>query len=252
MAKGNENRAETVVSGIHMSLQGKGGVGKSFVASLLAQYFISRGRSVICIDTDPVNRTLSQYKGLNVECLKLLRDGGIDGRGFDRLMETILTGEGTFVIDNGASTFVPMWNYILENNVLRLLRDAGKHLFIHTVITGGQALGHTLEGFEQLASTTTDRSIVIWINEYFGRVEREGKEFPEMAAARTNEQKIIGSIAIPRRNQDTFGRDVEEMMTRKQTFDEAIQSSEFSIMSKQRLKVVQREVFEQLDTLPFA
>src|SRR5215467_9167204 len=105
MAKANGNRDEPAVSAIHMSLQGKGGVGKSFIASLLAQYFVSRGRSVTCIDTDPVNRTLSQYKGLNVECLKLLRDDGIDGRGFDTLMETILTGEGIFVIDNGASTF---------------------------------------------------------------------------------------------------------------------------------------------------
>ena len=187
-----------------------------------------------------------------MQCLKLLREGGIDPRGFDALMETILTTDGMFVIDNGASTFVPLWNYILENNVLALLRESGKHLFIHTVITGGQALGHTLEGFEQVAATTADRSIVVWINEYFGRVERDGKDFPDMAAARTNQQKILGAIALPRRNQDTFGRDVEEMMTRKQTFEEAIQSTEFSIMSKQRLKVVQREVFEQLDTLPFA
>ena len=32
--------------GIHLSLQGKGGVGKSLVASILAQYFRGRGRSI--------------------------------------------------------------------------------------------------------------------------------------------------------------------------------------------------------------
>ena len=46
---------------IHLSLQGKGGVGKSLIASILAQYFRDRGRDIHCIDTDPVNSTLFQY-----------------------------------------------------------------------------------------------------------------------------------------------------------------------------------------------
>jgi hypothetical protein len=252
MAKEKISRTIAQTPAIHMSLQGKGGVGKSVIASLLAQYWTARGHTVTCIDTDPVNRTLFQYEGLDVQCLKLLREGGVDARGFDALMESILTTAGTFVVDNGASTFVPLWNYMLENNVFGLLRESGKHLFLHTVITGGQALGHTLDGFERLAATTAEKNIVVWINEYFGRVEHEGKEFPDMTVARNNQQKILGSIALPRRNQDTFGRDIQEVMTRKLTFDEAIQCADFSIMSKQRLKIVQREVFEQLDTLAFA
>jgi len=59
----------------------------------------------------------------------------------------------------------------------------------------------------------------------------------------------MGSIAVPKRNQDTFGRDMEEMIARKQTFEGAIKSGNFSIMTKQRLKVVQRDLFEQLDAL---
>lgn len=234
---------------IHLSLQGKGGVGKSLVASLLAQYFLCRGRTVRCLDTDPVNQTLSQYKGLQVEHVKLLREGGIDQRGFDLLMETILTDAGTFVVDNGASTFIPLWNYILENNVIGLLRSSGKRIYVHTVVTGGQALADTLKGFKSLAESTHDRNIIVWVNEYFGRVERDGKDFGEMTVYRENEQKVFGSIAIPKRNQDTFGRDVEEVISRKLTFEEAIASGDFTIMTRQRLKVVQREVFEQLDNL---
>ena len=86
MTTGAANGNDSGWSTIHLSLQGKGGVGKSLTASILAQYFISRGISVRCIDTDPVNRTLSQYKGLEVQPLKLLREGGIDQRGFDALM----------------------------------------------------------------------------------------------------------------------------------------------------------------------
>jgi len=66
---------------VHLSLQSKGGVGKSLAASILAQYFAARGHKVRCVDTDPVNKTLSQYGGLQVEPLKLLREGGIDAPG---------------------------------------------------------------------------------------------------------------------------------------------------------------------------
>ena len=63
---------------------------------------------------------------------------------------------------------------------------------------------------------------------------------------------VVGSVAIPRRNQDTFGRDVEDVIARKLTLQEAIDSSSFPIMVRQRLRVVQRELFDQLDSLPFA
>lgn len=131
---------------IHLSLQGKGGVGKSFIASILAQYFGARGKRIRCIDTDPVNTTLFQYKALGVSRLELLQDGSIDQRGFDVLMECLLTEDATFVVDNGASTFIPLWSYILENNAVEVLRQAGKRLYVHTVITGGQALLDTLHG----------------------------------------------------------------------------------------------------------
>ena len=41
----------------HLLMQGKGGVGKSFVASILYQYLKRRGLEVYGCDTDPVNNT---------------------------------------------------------------------------------------------------------------------------------------------------------------------------------------------------
>jgi len=38
-----ERDADVATGSIHLSLQGKGGVGKSLVASILAQYFRQRG-----------------------------------------------------------------------------------------------------------------------------------------------------------------------------------------------------------------
>jgi len=62
-------------------------------------------------------------------------------------------------------------------------------------------------------------------------------------------KKLHGSVAIVRRTADTFGRDMEEMISRKLTFDEAVKASDFTIMTKQRLLVVQRDLFEQLDRI---
>ncbi len=236
---------------IHISLQGKGGVGKSLISAILSQYLLSKGQDVRGIDADPVNQTLAEYRGLAVSRLNLLKEGSVDQREFDLLMERFLTESGTFVVDTGASTFIPLWHYVLENQALEYLREKGKRVFIHSVITGGQSLNDTLSGFEQLAETTREKNLVVWLNEYFGPVLLDGAPFREMAVCRKHANKVHGSVAIVRRTADTFGRDVEEMICQKMTFDEALNGNGFTIMAKQRLRVVQRELFDQLDAIPF-
>ncbi|MEO8663384.1 MAG: conjugal transfer protein TraL [Bryobacteraceae bacterium] len=250
MARANSNGSDPTGT-IHLTLQGKGGVGKSLIASVLAQYLRDKGLDLRCIDTDPVNRTFAQYQALGADRL-CLRDehNRIDQRSFDALMDRFLAEEKmTFVVDNGASTFLPLWHYLLENRALEYLRERGRRVLVHTVITGGQALMDTLNGFHELAQTTADRNIVVWINEYFGRVEAEGKKFSEMTAYRENAEKVCGAVLFAKRNQDTFGRDLEEMIAAKLTFHEAIASARLPVMAKQRLKVVQRDLFEQLDAV---
>jgi hypothetical protein len=252
MAKTAETRNGNNGSTIHLTLQGKGGVGKSLIAAILAQFFKNAGQDVKCIDTDPVNRTFAQYAALSADRLQLRDEHNrIDQRSFDVLMERFLTEDGaTFVVDNGASTFLPLWHYLLENNALDHLRENGRKVYVHTVITGGQALIDTLNGFHELAQTTRDRNIVVWVNEYFGRIEADGKKFSDMAAFRDNANKVCGAVVFSKRNQDTFGRDLEEMIAAKLTFNEAIGQAKLPLMAKQRLKLVQRDLFEQLERLP--
>src|SRR3984885_5621515 len=253
MAKANITNGNGIDStgAIHLTLQGKGGVGKSLVASVLAQYLREKGKEVRCIDTDPVNRTFAQYSALGADRLNLRDEHNrIDQRSFDTLMERFLTEDGaTFVVDNGASTFLPLWHYLLENSALDYLRQQGRRVYVHTVITGGQALIDTLNGFNELAQTTQERNIVVWVNEYFGRVEADGKKFSEMAAYRDNADKVCGAVIFTKRIQDTFGRDVEDMVSAKLTFLEAITTARGTILARQRLKLVQRDLFEQLDKL---
>ena len=105
MSKANGNSDGTSV---HFALQGKGGVGKSLIASVLSQFFVWKDRALHAVDADPVNQTLAEYRALGVERLNLLKEGSVDQRQFDTLMERILTETGTFVVDTGASTFIPL------------------------------------------------------------------------------------------------------------------------------------------------
>jgi CO dehydrogenase nickel-insertion accessory protein CooC1 len=146
MTKTNGNGSGA--TSIHISLQGKGGVGKSLISAILSQYLLSKGHDVVGIDADPVNQTLSEYRGLAASRLNLLKDGSVDQREFDLLMERFLTESGTFVVDTGASTFIPLWHYILENHALIICgREANGCSFIRYY--RGQSLNDTLAGFEQ-------------------------------------------------------------------------------------------------------
>jgi cellulose biosynthesis protein BcsQ len=233
----------------HFVLQGKGGVGKSYVSAILAQYFKQEGRPLHCVDTDPVNATFAQYKCIGADHLNILRRGTIHEKRFDELVDQICCGEGVFIVDTGATTFVPLWNYILENEILQFLQRRGRRVLVHAIVTGGQAMSDTLNGLERLAETTTEKNVVVWLNEYFGEVVKESKTFDEFKIADEQARKILGSVVIRERNPQTYGDDVRQMLERRLTFDEALQMREFSLVSKQRLTIVRRELFEQLDRL---
>jgi hypothetical protein len=233
----------------HFILQGKGGVGKSYVSAILGQYFQQRGQRVHCLDTDPVNATFAQYKRIQVEHLNILRRGAINEKRFDQLVDKICGGEGVFVIDTGATTFVPLWNYILESRVVEFLRARGGAVYVHTIVTGGQAMSDTLHGLERLAETATEKNIVVWLNEFFGEVADNGKGFTEFSAAKEHAASILGVVVMSEHNPQTYGDDIRHMLERRLTFDEAIQSADFSLIAKQRLTIVRREIFDQIDAL---
>src|SRR5215472_1946983 len=114
---------------IHLILQGKGGVGKSLVATWLAEVLISRGQAVRCIDGDPVNRSMGQYKAFGAEKLDLLnQDGVLQRTRYDALIERFLGEDAVFVVDSGATAFLPSWTYVVESDVVGLLRRAERRV----------------------------------------------------------------------------------------------------------------------------
>jgi len=236
---------------IHLVLQGKGGIGKSFISSLLAQYF-TNNESVkfLGFDTDQENTTFAQYQGLGVEHIPVM-DGSrqINAKKFDILIEKLLLSDGVSVVDNGANTFSPLISYILENDVITLLNENGKKVYIHTIVGGGDTMSDTANGFHSLA-TCLNAPIVLWLNEFFGDMKTaDGKPFCETKVYQMHKSKLAGFVTLHRRNSSTFGDDIKRMATRRLTIAEVMENPEFTIMEKQRIGTFSRKVFSQLDMI---
>lgn len=233
---------------VNIVLQGKGGVGKSFLSSMLAQYFLDYKKIKLSgADTDPVNNSFASIKRIGAAQIEILKDGAIIQSKFDGIFETIINEQKTtFVIDNGASTFVPMMKYISDNDIISLFDELNRPVYIHTVIVGGQSQADTLQGLMslyELLGNSKNVKLVIWLNEFQGAVDIPDG-YKELV-----QDKTAAVITIANRNSDAFNDDLEKLTKARLTNEEAQKSSEFGLMSKNRLKKVFTEVYEQLDHL---
>lgn len=232
---------------IHITLQGKGGVGKTLVSNLLAQHQISKKTKLVCIDTDPVNRSFSSYKSLNVEYFNIMKNDNIDQALFDDLIERFIENKDCdFIIDNGASGFIPLTRYLIENEVIEFLQEQGIEVNLHSVVTGGESMTDTLVGLSTLLENMPTAHIYVWLNEFFGPVESVNKTFSDMKIYQDHKSRINGIVLIPQKG-DLFTADMKHMLTEKFTFEDALASTTFRIMAKSRLKKLKAAIFTNLD-----
>ncbi|EMS8171096.1 MULTISPECIES: conjugal transfer protein TraL [Gammaproteobacteria] len=237
---------------VHFILQGKGGIGKSFISALLAQYIKTAHGSVSAFDIDQVNATLAAYDALKVTHIPVMKpDNNLDQRKFDNLVVAILETEEPCVIDSGANTFLPLLQYMVENDVFEMLKESGKRVYIHSIIGGGDNLRDTANGFHSIIKGISNTPVVLWLNEHFGTTDTNGKEFTETTLFKESEKSIAGLVTLHERNKDTFGLDIKEMTEARLTIEEAIATDRFNIMQKQRIKTVARDVFGQLEKIEF-
>ena len=231
---------------VHFVLMGKGGVGKSTVSSTLAQYVGSLVRNLFCADTDPTNTTFAHYKALNVQHFMVCDDKmKIDGRKFDALINQIVAHDGDCVIDTGASSFLAFMNYLHEHQMLQLLESTGRRVIVHTPLVGDQAMPETIRGLQTILEFF-DVPVLIWVNEYFGKVERDGVSFIETSIYKKAKDRIAGVVYLPLLDSDTTHQDVAIMNQQFLTFDEALASPQFGFASRHRLTLFRNGIFAQL------
>lgn len=232
---------------VHWILQGKGGVGKSFIATLLSQFLKEKNNSFpTCIDTDPVNASLFQFKQFETIRLDVMDGDDINPRRFDEIIELINQTEKDVIVDNGASSFIALSSFLLSNQIFELLKELNFNVLIHTVIVGDQSLRHTMNYFAQMIQQFENVNFVIWLNRYFGEISHEGKTFEQFKIYQDNKEKILGIVNIPVFKEATHGHDLAEILKANELLDEGINNPKYSIVMRQRLKIVKKDIFSAM------
>lgn len=243
----------------HFILQGKGGVGKTTVSTFITQYLKDYlKQDYMAIDTDQVNASFAKFKALNVETINVMQDNIITDAGWENLTYKLInTDKSNIIIDNGASSFVPLIAYAIENDMVDLLTSeensyAG-NIFIHVVIAGGEGLSHTLAGLNMICEKFNQDKvqIVVWINNFLGKVEAQDKKITDYPEYKNNESKILAVLRIPTYKGDLFKKDLSDMLTNHKTFEEMKNDIYVFIMSRSRYVKMQKEMFEELNNVDF-
>ncbi len=243
----------------HFILQGKGGVGKTTVSTFITQYLKDYlKQDYMAIDTDQVNASFAKFKALNVETINVMQDNIIIDAGWENLTYKLInTDKSNIIIDNGASSFVPLLTYAYENNIFDVLTADENYYtgnaFIHIVIAGGEGLSHTLAGINMICEKFNQDKvqIVVWINNFLGKVETQDKKITDYPEYKNNESKILAVVRIPTYKGDLFKKDLSDMLTNHKTFEEMKNDISVFIMSRSRYVKMQKEMFEELNNVDF-
>lgn len=182
---------------LHIVMQAKGGVGKSFVSALLLEYLTDKTKGqAIGIDTDPNNHSLSDIESLDVTYLNIMPEGNeVDIKKFDDLTMYLLESERTkgedVVVDIGATTFTPYFQYVNESGIFEILGST-YNIFVHIPVVGAEAMPDTLNGMDQMIAAFEDScSYVVWANEHFGELrDNQGNSFEEIEQYTKHKEKI--------------------------------------------------------------
>lgn len=164
--------APTTVSKIHFVGGEKGGVGKSMLSRLLAQYFIDQQLPFAAFDTDRSHATLSRFYGEYTQPATVDRYEALD-----RIVESAVETPGQRVlVDLAAQTHEPLVRWMDESGVLDMADLSGLGLYYWHVMDAGRdsvdLLARLLERFGQRVR------YVLVLNqlrgEDFGQLERSG------------------------------------------------------------------------------
>jgi len=225
------------MSTIHTIIQSKS-VGKTIAAMMLAHYLRDeRGQSVLCLDTDSMNGSLSGFAAL--QAVK------VDMPALADYCRAIPQETAHVVIDTSTSGFLQFCSG-LRDSLLPALAEAGHSLHLHTIVTGGQPALDTFNGFHTLAGNFPDLPITVWLNPFWGEVALQNRPFEDCKVYQEH-IRSVHSLVRMRDNVSLFLGDLQRMLTRHLTFNEVIKGDGFYVAERSRLLRIWRHMIEQLN-----
>ena len=158
---------------IHLIGGEKGGVGKSMVSRLLAQYFIDRQLPFVGFDTDRSHGALMRFYAGYASPVVIDRYEALD-----RIVESAVEEPGRRVlVDLAAQTHEPLVRWMDDSGVLDMAGESGFALRYWHVMDAGR---DSVDLLERLLDRFEDRlQYVLVLNELrgddFGNLERSGQ-----------------------------------------------------------------------------
>lgn len=225
---------------VNIVITGKGGVGKSVVASFLTQYFVEMGAPIIAVDIDPVQTSLANITGLTVtETLDLLDSNDrINVPVMDAFITRIIEEDKNFVLDCGAAGFVAFLSYVLKDRLFDLVIDEGKRVVIHAVVCGGPQMVDTILSLGDMIKQLPQRvEFVVWQNPYFGPLQTsDGRTFEGSPWWEANKTRVSSTVRIPDADPHYTGAAVKRMLSDRITFANALTGNDFDRIARLRLR----------------
>lgn len=226
VSKASKCRTHGERNSVNLVLAGKGGAGKTTVASMLATAFRQDGRPVVCIDTDTINMSLAGIPSLGAETVKLINeDGEVDVETLNETVSRAISEKADFVIDTGAESFLTLSEYFVNGGVFEIISESGRYPIVHSVIAGGSALAQSVDTALQTVSTMPPCvQNVLWLN-------RVPKNVRATGAVKALSEMFSAVFIVP--EFDRLARPIfHRMLERNMTFDDAAKSDDFDVISK--------------------
>ena len=221
----------------------KGGLGKSFIATLVASSLIHLGSKTKFYDNDSETPVLSGYKSLEAEHIQLFKvddEGHIAAESLNIDAHHAIGNEleygdnNIIVVDNGSPSFQPFLSYF-QVNVVEAFKSIGVE-FIVVIPIAKDKVTHSAP-IEVLNSYGNRVKYILIENEHFGEFEYDTSAFDI-------KQVKYAVIKMQRYTQSQMA-DINRAQELNLLLSEAITSREFNLVSKSRLSMAQK-LFEDL------
>lgn len=235
----------------HFFLSGKGGIGKSFAAFLLAQHYLSRGKIVQCIDTDPMKTGIVKYDALDTKHIDIFCKDPTSSNSLKSLFSSILSADkdSEIVMDCSNASFLTLCRCLKENHYLDEMVSLGKTPFLHSVIVGGASSKESLSSFKALMDNFPNVPAVIWLNDYFGDIRIDGETFENTRFFLDYADRIHGIVQFGPSRNEVLKYDINRMLADNLTFKEATTTSDYFVMTKSRLGMGWRKLDANISQL---
>ena len=199
----------------HLIMAGKGGVGKSFVARMIAEtilYGLKSGDIAPTIvpttnnsqkekgnlqffDVDPVNHTFQSTLKEYAQRADIFISDDYSSIDDTRLDDYFLPSENpkdTRVFDIGSNQYQTLLNYFEQVSLADAFKEENRALIFHIPLCGYGYFRESLETIIQILYATENSKIVVWINDYLP-MPRESKVSYTIQTFFENEENFFSS-----------------------------------------------------------